>query len=50
MSFLVFVEDIFAPEVTAVTLKTWNFFSHLSFNGIFSGLKKSNRECHQLRA
>ena len=26
MSFLVFVEDIFAPEVTAVTLKTWIFF------------------------
>ena len=34
MSLLVFVEDTFAPEVTALTLKTSNFFLNLSFNGI----------------
>ena len=35
MSLLVFVEDIFSPEVTALTLKTSIFFLNLSFNGIF---------------
>ena len=44
MSLLVFVEDIFAPEVTALTLKTSNFFlKPVLQRHLLSSLYKSNR-------
>ena len=51
MSLLVFVEDIFAPEVAALTLKTSNFFfKPVLQRHLLSSLYKSNRERDQLRA